>query len=142
MSQDKTINRMGRLLIYNCIRNNLVILNGRSLMIPTMEKSLVTKILLSDKPCSVSVSFELHVYHYVTDDASLSETTRIKRWNGDCSQTFASNLNTETIDVVFPSMPEVDSVDKDSINTINNDIAVVMCEAAEKHVVLLNAQRR
>ena len=85
---------MGRLLIDNCIRNNLVILNGRSLMIPTMEKSLVTKILLSDKPCSVSVSFELHVYHYVTDDASLSETTRIKRWNGDCSQTFASNLNT------------------------------------------------
>ena len=29
-SQDKTVNCMGRLLIDNCIRNNLVILNGRS----------------------------------------------------------------------------------------------------------------
>ena len=61
--------------------------------------------LLSDKHYSISVSFELHVYHNVTDDASLSETTRIKRWNGDCSQTFASNLNTKIIDVILSSMP-------------------------------------
>jgi len=39
-------------------------------------------------------------------------------------------------------MPEVDTVDNDSINKINNDIAAVIFEAAEKHVVLLNAQRR
>jgi len=39
---------------------------------------------LSDKHCSISVSFELHVYHNVTVDASLSETTRIKRFNDDC----------------------------------------------------------
>ena len=29
-SQDKTVNRTGIILIDNCIRNNLVILNGRS----------------------------------------------------------------------------------------------------------------
>ena len=98
--------------------------------------------LLSATHCSISVSFELHVYHNVTDDASLSETTRIKRWNGECSQTFASNLNTETIDVILSSMPEVDIVDKDSINKINNDIAAVIFEAAETNMILLNAQRR
>jgi len=64
--------------------------------------------LLSATHCSISVSGELHVYHNVTDDALLSETTRIKRWNDDCSQTFESNLNTETIDVILSSMPEVD----------------------------------
>ena len=75
---------------------------------------------------------ELHVYHNVIDDASLSETTRIKRWNDDCSQTFVSTLNTDTIDVVLSNMTEVDIVDKDSINKINNDIAAVIFEAAEK----------
>ena len=29
-SQDKTVNRTGIILIDNCIRNNLVIINGRS----------------------------------------------------------------------------------------------------------------
>ena len=88
--------------------------------------------LLSATHYSISVSCELHVYHNVTDDASLSETTRIKRWNGNCSQTFASNLYTEAIDVILSSMPEVYIVDKDSINKINNDIAAVIFEAAEK----------
>jgi len=88
--------------------------------------------------CSISVSFELHVYHNGIDDASLSETTRIKRWNDDCSQTFVSTLNTETIDVILllllilSSMPELGIVDKDSINKINNGIAAVIFEAAEK----------
>jgi len=94
--------------------------------------------LLSATHCSISVSFELHVYHNGIDDASLSDTTRIKRWNDDCSQTFESNLNTENIDVILllllilSSMPEVGIVDKDSINKINNDIAAVIFEAAEK----------
>jgi len=39
--------------------------------------------LLFDKHCSISASFKLHVYHNVTDDASLSESTRIKRWGDD-----------------------------------------------------------
>ena len=149
---------MGRLLIDNCIRNNLVILNGRSfddanhgkfmcdkssvVDYVTCSPSLLSKVsmfkvddfspLLSATHYSISVSFELHVYYNVTDDASLSETTRIKRWNGNCSQTFASNLYTEAIDVILSSMPEVYIVDKDSINKINNDIAAVIFEAAEK----------
>ena len=49
-------------------------------------------------------------------------------------------VNTETIDVVLFSMPDVDSVDKDSINKINNDIAAVILKLLKKHVVLLNAQ--
>ena len=148
---------MGRLLIDNCIRNNLI-LNGRSfddanhgkfmcdessvVDYVTCSPSLLSNVsmfkvddcspLLSDTHCSISVSFELHVYHNVIDDASLSETTRIKRWNDDCSQTFASNLNTETIDVILSSMPEVGIVHIDSINKINNDIAAVIFEAAEK----------
>ena len=89
-------------------------------MMPAMENSLVTNFLLQtilfDKHCSISASGELHVYHNVTDDASLSDTTRIKRWNDDCSQTFVSNLNTDTIDVILSSMPAVDIVDKDSIS--------------------------
>ena len=125
-------------------------------MTPIMENSRVTKVLfyvicspsvlskvsmfkvddcsplLSATHCSISASGELHVYHNVIDDASLSDTTRIKRWNDDCSQTFASTLNTETIDVVLFSMPDVDSVDKDSIDKINTDIAAVIFEAAEK----------
>ena len=127
-------------------------------MTPIMENSRVTKVLfyvicspsvlskvsmfkvddfsplLSATHCSISASGELHVYYNVIDDASLSDTTRIKRWNGDCSQAFVSTLNTETIDVVLFSMPDVDSVDKDSINKINNDIAAVILKLLKKHL--------
>ena len=48
------------------------------------------------------------------------------------SQTFASNLKTKIVDVILSNMPEIDIVDTDSINEINNDIAAVIFETAEK----------